>query len=124
MKSFTIASNHATNAVAASTAVEITTSLEIAVDGMLVPSSSLTIPAVLLLQLDPGATPGTYDFEVEQSATSGGTYTDIQALDETTAVSGVSAYNVEIDPTKPFIRVNITDATANAGTLTAILLVG
>ena len=122
MKCFLIAANHATNSVAASTAVELDDAAFV-VNGVKMPAAGFNIPAVLVLELTTGATPGDYDFEVEQSDASDGTYTDLVALDQATAVPGVSMYNVTLDPAKPFVRVNITDATANAGTLTAYLLV-
>jgi hypothetical protein len=124
MKSFLIAANFATNSVAASTAVELDDAAFV-VNGIAMPATGFSIPAVLAIQMTLGATPGNYTIEVEQSDASDGTYTNLQVITQATSATAtgeVLFYNVTVDPSKPFIRVNVADATANAGTVTVYLL--
>ena len=115
MRNKTIAAAVATNTVAAETAVDCNEAIN--THGVLFPGIPLS--AVAAVQITPGSTPGAYDFVVEESDTSGGTYTTILALDENTA-TGLSFHNITVS--KRYVRASVTDATANAGTLHVNLL--
>ena len=80
---------------------------------------------VLAVQLTLGATPGNYTINVEQSDAIAGTYSVVQAITQATAATATGLmlfFNVSLDSSKPWLRVNVADATANAGTATAYIL--
>lgn len=105
----------ATNSVAAATAVSINAA--VTENGVKFPGFGTD--AVLCYQLSPGSTPGAYTIVVQESDTSGGTYSTVLTITEASATGTVFA---NITFTKAYARVNVTDATANAGTFTADLL--
>lgn len=114
-RSVRLASAVATNTVAAASAV----SIDAAVTDNGVEFPGFGTNAVLCYQLAPGSTPGAYTIVVQESSTSGGTYSTVLTLTEASA-TGTAFANLTL--TKPYARVNVTDATANAGTFTADLL--
>lgn len=76
--------------------------------------------AVLLIEIAPGTTPGAYDIVLEESDDDS-TYTEVTngAIDEAT-VGALVFRNVTIS--KRYVRMAVTEATANAGTVSAWLL--
>lgn len=118
LRTVNISSALATNSVAADTAV----SLDAAVTENGIEFPSFEADAVVCIQLDAGSTPGAYDILVQESDASDGTFTTVLALDEN-STTGTTFHNVTF--TKAYARVNVTDATANAGTISAdVLLAG
>lgn len=111
----TIAVAVATNSVAAQTGVSVDQA--IAENGIYNPGFAQK--AVAAIQITPGSTPGAYIFLLQEADTVGGTYSTILTLTEATA-TGLSFHEVTV--TKKYVRANVTDATANAGTLHADLL--
>lgn len=111
----TIAAAVATNSVAAQTGVSVNEA--VAENGILSPGFAQK--AVALVQITPGSTPGDYTFTVEEADTVSGNYTAILTLTQATA-TGLSVHDVLVS--KKYVRANVTDATANAGTLHVNLL--
>lgn len=113
----TIANALATNAVAASTAIDLAAAAQTEA-GPVFPNVG-NGNAVLRVDIAPGATPGAYDIEVQQSDSASTGFTSVFAIDEATVGASLLT-NVTI--TKRYVRVSIVEATANAGTVTAWLL--
>ena len=118
MKAIQLCDALATNATASSTAVDLAAAASNA--------SALSQPAfndknvVLHVALATGATPSTFAIAIEESDTSGGSYTSVKDISGSAAVTAINFYNVAF--TKRYARVTIDDATANAGTISVNIL--
>lgn len=113
-----IAVNQATNSVANSTGIDLAAAAQLEA-GPVFPNTGAG-NAVLVIKIDPAATPGNYDIAVAESDDDS-TYTNVKAIDETTtAVAATLMYNVTVS--KRYVRLEVEEATANAGTVSAYLL--
>ena len=113
-----IAVNQATNSVANSTGIDLAAAAQLEA-GPVFPNVGGG-NAVLVIKIDPAATPGAFDIAVAESDDDV-TYTNVKAIDEaTTAVAATLMYNVTI--AKRYVRLEVEEATANAGTVSAYLL--
>ena len=113
-----ISSAFATNSVADDTGVDLAAAAQLEA-GPVFPNVG-SGNAVLIIEIDAGSTPGAYDILLEESADDS-TYTAVDngAIDEATV--GTTVYrNVTIS--ERYVRMAVTEATANAGTVSAWLL--
>lgn len=114
----TIVADQATNSVANSTGIDLAAAAQLEA-GPVFPNVGAG-NAVLLIEIDPGATPGAYDIAIAESDDDS-TYTNVTngAIDEAT-VGTLVFRNVTIS--KRYVRLEVEEATANAGTVSAYLL--
>lgn len=114
----TIVADQATNSVANSTGIDLAAAAQLEA-GPVFPNVGAG-NAVLLIEIDPGSTPGAYDIAVAESDDDS-TYTNVTngAIDEAT-VGTLVFRNVTIS--KRYVRLEVEEATANAGTVSAYLL--
>lgn len=113
-----VSSAFATNSVADDTGVDLAAAAQLEA-GPVFPNVGAG-NAVLLIEIAPGTTPGAYDIVLEESDDDS-TYTAVTngAIDEAT-VGALVFRNVTIS--KRYVRMAVTEATANAGTVSAWLL--
>lgn len=116
----TIAVNQATNSVANSTAIDLAAAAQLQA-GPAFPNVGAG-NAVLMIEIDPGTTPGAYDIAVAESDDDT-TFTNLTngAIDEATVGSTIMR-NVTVSGR--YIRLEVEVATANAGTVSAWLISG
>ncbi len=113
-----VAAAHATNSVANTTGIDLLDEARIAA-GPVFPNTG-NGNAVALFNIVPGATPGTYVIVLAESDDNV-TYTNITNASITQANAGtVLVRNITIR--KRYIRLEVEDATANAGTVDCVLL--
>lgn len=115
-----VASALATNSVANSTGVDLAAAAQLEA-GPVFPNVGAG-NAILMIQIAPGSTPGEYDIAFAESSDDS-TYTNVTngAIDETT-VGDLIFRNVTVS--KRYVRMEIEEATANAGTVSAWLISG
>lgn len=102
----------ATNSVADGDSVDLSTLIQAG------PSfPNIGANAVIKIEIAPGATPGAYDIEVQQS-NDDSTFTTLVAIDENTV--GTTIYR-NVTVTGRYLRLTVEEATANAGTVSAWL---
>lgn len=110
----------ATNSVANQTGVDLRAAAQIEA-GPVFPNVGAG-NSVVVFNISPGSTPGAYTIRVEESDDDS-TYTAVTGGSITEATSGgLVMQNVTI--AKPYARLAVTDATANAGTVDCYLLNG
>ncbi len=107
----------ATNVVAAAAAIDLAAAAQLE-PGPVFPNVGAG-NAVMAWNLAPGLTPGTYVIKLQQSADNV-TFTDVASITEAAPVAVLGMTNVTIS--KRYVRVNVTDATALAGTVDLYLL--
>lgn len=108
----------ATNSVANQTGVDLAAAAQLEA-GPVFPNVGAG-NAVVVFNVDPGATPGAYTIRIEESSDNS-TYTAVTGGSVTEATGGIVVMaNVTI--AKQYVRLAVTDATAGAGTVDCYLL--